>query len=146
MATQKICINGWNEMGMPINTIMRAFTASRSTISLFTLERVRICSDAWRSITQPLKDKKHENTASWRKHSAKVTPSTLMCFMTQRRAMRLPSKKRSEKKRANISGQIVLPWTHRYPKPTTGETMKSMNWQVRSLYPRFYSSKYRKSK
>ena len=74
---------------------------------------------------------------TFKDNSAKVIPSTLMCFMTQRRTMRLPSKKRSEQKRANISGQICPFSTARYPRLRIGTNTKSTKLQKQLLCPRF---------
>ena len=122
-AMKKMSITGWKEKGLPPNTTMQEFTASRLTIPLFTSARVWICWNAWRSTTQPLKAKKRGNTASWRKRSAKAIPSILMCFMMQRRRIILPSKRKSDRKRASTYGRTNPFWTHRYPRRQTGETL-----------------------
>ena len=119
-AMKKMSINGSKEKGLPPNTTMREFTASRSTIPLFTSARVWICWNAWRSTTQPLKTKKSGNTESWRKRSAKAIPSILMCFTMQRRGIILLSKRKSGKKRASTYGRTNPFWTHRYPRRQTG--------------------------
>ena len=68
------------------------------------------------------------STAFWLKRSGRVLRLTSMFCTTQRICAIGTSWRKSDRKRANSFGSIVLSWTRRYQKLKTGTNGRSIVW------------------
>ena len=134
----------WNAEASQSSLSIRAFTRSALTITLFTSERVKICSAVWRSTMSASRRGVNANTAYWMKQNGTVTAFLLMCCMMRSSGQPIWLRKRSEKRKENTFGRIGLFWIRKFQKPTTGAAMRSMRLQAQLPCLKFCSSKRRK--